>query len=160
MTEANAPPTSCANLAAQLIVEGCLPMIRGDVQGKAPIQPIVLNREERAKLGLTEPNSLTLFYAAGEEGVFFDGGASTFRIWFKGEDCEAATGALHERLMRAFPAAQQLDDVPHPEDQRMRARVYRVELGGGRLATINTSFGKTAGKHKFMAEVKSLMRKS
>lgn len=158
MTDAAAAPASCANLAAQLIVEGCLPMIRGDVKGKAPIQPVVLTKEQRATLGLTEPNSLTLFYPAGEEGVFFDGAASTFRIWFKGEDCEAATPALHTMLMRAFPSAEQLDDVPHPQDQRMRARVYRVELGGGKLATINTSFGRSGGKHTFMAEVKSLQR--
>lgn len=154
----DAPPASCAKLAAQLIVEGCLPIIQGKVEGKAPIPPIVLSREERAKLGLADSSSLTLFYAAGEEGVFFDGAPNTFKIWFKGEDCEQATPALHTMLMRAFPSAEQLDDVPHPEDQRMRARVYRVELGGGKLATIRTSFGRSAGKHSFVAEVKSLLR--
>jgi hypothetical protein len=151
-------PASCARLAAELIVQGCLPMIQGAAKGKAPIQPVVLSREERAKLGLTDDKSLTLFYAAGGEGVFFDGAANTFQVWFKGEDCEEATSALHTALMRAFPSAKQLDDVPHKEDKRMRARVYRVELGGGKLATISTSFGKTAGKHTFHAEVKAFQR--
>lgn len=158
MTETQTPPASCANVAARLIVEGCLPMIEGNVTGKAPIQPVVLSREERAKLGLTGDKSLTLFYAAGGEGVFFDGAANTFKIWFKGEDCEEATSALHNALMRAYPSAKQLDDVPHKEDSRMRARVYRVELGGGKLAAISTAFGKTGGKHTFHAEVKALQR--
>jgi hypothetical protein len=158
VSDAQNVPASCANLAAQLIVEGCLPMIQGTVKGKAPIEPVVLSKEQRQKLGLSQPDSLTLFYPAGQEGVFFDGGANTFRIWFNGEDCEAATDALHGALMRAFPDAKQLDDVAHPTDPRMRARVYRVELAGGRVATINTSFGASAGRHTFMAEVKSLQR--
>jgi hypothetical protein len=159
VSDASNAPASCAALAAQLIVEGCLPIIQGSVKGKAPVEPVVLSKEQRQKLGLNQPDSLTLFYPAGQEGVFFDGGANMFRIWFNGDDCEAATDALHRALMRAFPAAQQLDEVAHQEDPRMRARVYRVELGGGRLATISTSFGSAApGRRKFIAEVKSLRR--
>jgi hypothetical protein len=61
--------------------------------------------------------------------------------------------------MRAFPAAKQLDDVAHKLDPRMRARVYRVELGGGLLATIDTSFAQSGPrKHKFVAVVKSFKR--
>jgi hypothetical protein len=155
----NVPP-SCAGLAAQLIVEGCLPIIQGTVKGKAPIQPVPLTKEERDKLGLKE-QGITVFYPAGGEGVFFDAGKSSFTVWFNGEDCERATATLHDALMRAFPNAKQLDDVAHKQDSRMRARVYRVDLGQGRLAAIETSFGQAApGKHKFMARVIAQVRKT
>jgi|GEM_PF-1292821 len=137
---ANLPP-SCADLAAQLIVEGCLPIIQGAARGNAAIKPVVLTRSERAKLNLKD-DSLTLFYPAGDTGVFFDIKETEFNLWFEGGDCDRATSALHERLTKDFPAARQLDDVPHPRDQRMRARVYRVELGEGKLAAISTSFGR------------------
>ncbi len=152
-------PASCAALAAQLIVEGCLPIIQGSVKGKTPIEPVVLTPEERSKLGLTESKSVTLFYPAGETGVFFDTGQTCFKVWFNGEDCENATTSLHNALMRAFPATQQRDDVAHPEDPRMRARFYSVDLGEGRLAHIATSFGLAApGKHQFVADVSALQR--
>jgi hypothetical protein len=151
-------PTSCAAVAAELVV-GCLPIIQGAPKGKAPVQPMVLTKEEKAKLGIVGGDHLTLFYPAGGDGVFFDGSANTFRIWFSGEDSAEVTNALHNALTRAFPAAQQLDDVAHKIDPRMRARAYRVELGGNKLATIRTSFADLGpGKHRFEAEVKSLQR--
>ena len=158
MTNASTAPSSCADLAAELVVNGCLPIIQGTVKGKAPVEPIVLSKEQREKLGFTGASSLTLFYPAGEEGVFFDGASNTFKIWFRGADCERVTTALHDALMRAFPAAQQLDDVAHKRDPRMRARVYRVDLGEGRLATISTSFWDSGSMNSFVAEIKSFRR--
>lgn len=150
-------PSSCATLASQLIVEGCLAIIQGSVKGEAPVKPLPLIKEEREKLGL-EPGGLTLFYPAGQEGVFFDGHANTFLVWFTGDDCENATSALHNALMKAYPRAKQLDDVAHKTDPRMRARVYRVELGGGRLAAIQTSFSGGRGAYKFSARVVAQQR--
>jgi hypothetical protein len=146
-------------LAAQLVIEGALAMIRGEVKGKAPVEPAVVSPEERAKLGLPRDN-LTLFYPAGESGVFLDMGGNTFTVWFTGEDCEKATSALHERLTRAFPKTRQLDDVPHPKNKHMRARVYRTELGDGRLAAISTSFSRLAsGQEKFTVRVIAQQRR-
>ncbi len=154
----NIPP-SCAALAALLIVEGCLPIIQGSVKGKTPIVPATLGEAERKKLGLTEAG-ITLFYPAGEEGVFFDMAKSSFSVWFAGEDVMDVTRLLHEALMRAFPKAKQLDEVKHKADSRMRARVYRVELGEGRLAAIETSFALAGGRHKFIARVIAQQRPS
>lgn len=151
-------PQSCAALAAQLVVEGALPIIRGDVKGKAPTEPVVLSVQDRAKLGRTGDGA-TLFYASGDSGVFFDAEPTSITVWFDGEDCDKATKSLHDRLMRAFPNAKQLDDVPHPKDKSKRARAYRVELGKGRLAMVKTSFTElSSGKERFTVEVDALQR--
>lgn len=158
VTETPEQLPSCTALAAQLIVEGCLPIIQGTVKGEAPVKPMPLAMSERDKLGL-EPGGLTLFYPAGEEGVFVDARADTFLVWFAGGDCANVTSVLHDALMRAFPAARQLDDVAHKIDSRMRARVYRVDLGGGRLAAIHTSFSDAGpGRYKFAARVVAQQR--
>lgn len=159
MSETPDIPASCAALAAELVVDGCLRIIDGTVRGKTPVAPATLQPAERAKLGLPA-GGVTLFYPAGEEGVFLDLERSEFSVWFTGGDCEAATAALHQKLMHAYPGAKQLDDVGHPLDNRMRARAYRVELGAGRLGAISTAFSMVAGKHRFTARVIAQQRRS
>jgi hypothetical protein len=160
MTDATTLPNSCAALTAQLVVEGCLPIIQGTVSGKAPIEGVVLTAPEREKLNL-KSEGITIFYPAGETGVFFDMRENEFTLWFDGGDCDRATSALHDRLTKTFPTARQLDDVPHPRDQRMRARVYRVELGSGKLAAVKTSFGAgSRGSDKFVVHVVAQQRPS
>lgn len=149
---------SCADLTATLVVEGCLPMIQGAVAGKAPIPGLPVAPEERAKLNL-DPEGLTVFYPAQDEGVFFDMASTRFQLWFTGGDVDRATNALDAALKRAFPQTQQLDDVPHQRDARMRARVYRVQLPQGRLAAISTSFTDLRdGRHKFAVQIQAQVR--
>lgn len=132
-------------------------MIQGLVIGKMPIEAVPLQPEQRQKFGLP-PSGLTLFYPAGEDGVFIDLEQNDFTVWFSGDDCEGVTSALHTALTRVFPKVQQLDEVPHPRDSRMKARVYRVDLGGGRLAAISTEFGQVGAKRKFTARIKAQQR--
>lgn len=132
-------PPSTAGLATELIIEGCLRMIRGDVKGQTPIEPVVLHPDERAKLGLGAGGP-TLFYPAGEDGVYFDIVGHTFNIWFSGKECEKITNLLHTELMRAFPNTKQIDDVEFKENRHMHARVYTIELGNGRVAAVKTAF--------------------
>ncbi len=157
-TEQVAP--SCADLVATLVVEGCLPMIQGAALGKAPIEGLPVTPEERAKLKL-DPQGLTVFYPAQDQGVFFDIMSTSFQLWFTGGDVERATNALDAALKRAYPQTQQLDDVPHQRDARMRARVYRVQLPAGRLAAISTSFADLRdGTHKFAVRIQAQQRPS
>lgn len=135
-------------------------MIRGDVKGKAPVAAAPLTPEQRAKLKL-DPQGITAFYPAQDEGVFFDVAGSALVVWFSGGDTDRATISLDGALKRAFPQTQQLDDVPHPRDSRMRARAYRVELGQGRLAAISTSFADLPdGRHTFTVRVLAQQRPS
>lgn len=135
-------------------------MIRGDVKGKAPLAPVPLTPEERAKLKLAK-GGITVFYPAQDEGVFFDMGGTHFTLWFTGGDVDRASLALDAALKRNFPKATQLDEVKHKRDARMCARVYRVELGQGRLAAISTSFSDLPdGRHKFAVHVQAQQRPS
>jgi|CXWL01.1.fsa_nt_gi hypothetical protein len=160
MSEAEQIAPSCADLTASLVVEGCLPMIQGAALGKAPIEGLPVAPEDRAKLNL-DPGGLTVFYPAQEQGVFFDIMSTSFHLWFTGGDVERATDALDAALKRAYPQTQQLDDVPHRRNPRMRARVYRVQLPAGRLAAISTSFADMKdGSHKFAVRIQAQQRPS
>ena len=158
MSGAQQAAHSCADLTATLVVEGCLPMIQGEVAGKAPIPGLPVTPEERAKLNL-DPAGLTVFYPAQDEGVFFDMMNTSFQLWFAGGDIDRATNALDTALKRAFPKFQQLDDVPHQRDKRLRARVYRVQLQQGRLAAISTSFKDLKdGRRQFRVQIQAQAR--
>lgn len=149
---------SCADLTATLVVEGCMPMIQGEITGKAPISGLPLTPEERTKLHL-DPTGLTVFFPAQDEGVFFDMMSSSFQVWFAGGDVDRATDALDAALKRAFPKLLQLDDVPHQHDRRLRARAYRVQLPQGKLAAISTSFKDlTDGRRQFMVRIQAQVR--
>ena len=159
MTGAQLTP---ARLAAQLVVEGCLPIIAGKVQGKAPVEPVALTQAERGKFGL-EQASITLFYPAGEQGVFFDMAESNFMVWFNGADCDQAASVFDAALKRAYPNACQLEDITHSENARMRARIYQVELDEGRLAQIETGYpapGAGGPSGKFIVRVAALQRRA
>jgi hypothetical protein len=128
-------------------------MIQGTVKGTAPAPPVILTAEEREKLHLKE-GGFTLFYPAGEAGVFFHANGNEFLVWFAGDDCDKVTEALHSKIRSDFPETRQLEEVRHPTEPSMRARAYHIELGGGRIADIETSFAQAkTGQHTFSARV-------
>jgi hypothetical protein len=152
MTNTTEIPASCAEVAARLVVEGCLPIIQDSVKNHAPQGGALLTPQDRQKLGL--PPGVTFFFAAGEEGVFFDLGQSEFHVWFAGDDYQSAGDALHAALLKAFPKSQQLDDVASPANPRLHARVYRVDLGNSRVAAVSTAYSMLpSGQHRFEARV-------
>lgn len=133
-------------------------MIEGTVKGKVPVPPVLLSAEEREKLHLGGAG-FTLFYPAGEEGVFFHTNGDEFLVWFVGDDCNKVTEALHSAIRSDFPQTRQLDEVQHPTERSMRARTYQIELGSDRVAGISTSFSRAgSGQHKFSARVISQRR--
>lgn len=140
-------------LAATLAVDGALAMIAGKVQGKAPVEGVPLQPEERRKLALS-PQGLTVFYAAGEDGVFFDMADDKATIWYNGGDCDQGIGAFENNLKQAYPATKYLGETPNPSDATMRSRGYEVDLGQGRLAVIDATFPASAtSKRQFALRV-------
>jgi hypothetical protein len=156
MTSTSEIPKSCADTAARLVVEGALAIIQDNVNNHAPEGGALVTPEQRQKLGLAP--GLTFYFAAGGEGVFFDLGKSEFRVWFSGDDYQRASDALHGRLLQAFPRAEQLDDVASKTDPRLHARVYRVDLGNGRLAGVSTAYIASPSGMKFEARVVAQQR--
>lgn len=132
-----------SDLATVLVIEGCLAMISGKVQGKAPVAGVPVLPEEREELGLKEPG-ITIFYATGTGGVFLDMGGSTATVWYNGGDCAVALGVFEAALKRAHPNARYLEDVVNPNNKDMRSRGFQVELGDGGVGGIDVAYPASA----------------
>lgn len=140
-------------LVATLVVDGALAMIAGKVKGTAPVEGRALQPGERDRLGL-KPGGLAIFYPAGEEGVFFDMNGSEATIFYNGGDCEQGIATFEAALKVAHPNTRYLGEVPNPNSAMMRSRGYEVDLGQGRLATIDASFpAGPGGQRQFAVRV-------
>ncbi|MGQ0533579.1 MAG: hypothetical protein ACT4OF_12950 [Caulobacteraceae bacterium] len=157
----NKAAASPAELTATLVLEGAVAIVAGTVQGKAPVEPIVVQPDERAKLGLPK-GGVTLFYPAGEDGVFFDMAGSTATVWYYGGDCDKALKVFEAALMRAHPKARQISDEENPLNKEMRSRAYQIELGNSRVAVLDVGYVKPGARPKkpqFAVRVFAQLRK-
>lgn len=148
-----------SQLATKLLVEGCLAHIAGNVQGKMPIEPVILTELERADAGLPQRGH-TLFYPLPPTGVFFDMAGTQATVWFTEADYDRALDTFEAALKRAYPKARQLKESAHPRDAGVRLRSYEVDLGASRLALIDVEFAQRgAAAKRFIARVFPQARK-
>lgn len=148
---------SHSELAAKLIVEGCVAHAAGKVQGKMPMPPIPLSELERADIGLKQGGQ-TLFYPLPPTGVFIDMGGVVASVWFTQADSDRGLGAVEKALKHAFPRAKQLKDGAHPTEKDMRQRLYEIDFGGSRLAALELDY-PARGAEKFVARISAQARK-
>lgn len=150
---------SHSQLATKLIVEGCLAHIAGNVQGKMPIEPIILTELERADAGLPQRGH-TLFYPLAVSGVFFDMAGTQATVWFTDGDYDKAPEVFETAMKRAYPRAKQLKESAHPHDADVRVRSYEVELGASRLALVDMEFAQRgAAVKRFIVRIFPQARK-
>ena len=151
---------SHSELAAKLVVDGCLAMIAGNVQGKMPMEGVPVTQLERGELGLRRGGT-TVFYPLKESGVFLDLHSANASVFFADHDFDRALATLDAALKRAHPRAKQLKDGPHPRKRYFRFRSYEVDLGGGKLALVEVDAPEAAAtKHKFVARIYPMARKN
>jgi hypothetical protein len=149
-----------SELAAKLVVDGCLAMVAGKVQGKMPMEGVAVTELERSGLGL-RPGGKTIFYALSESGVFLDLDHTTASVFFADFDFDRALPAIDSALKRAYPQAKQLKDTPHPRKKDFRYRSYEVDFGSGRLALVELESPEASAKQrKFVARVLPQARKN
>lgn len=149
-----------SELAAKLVVDGCLAMIAGAVQGKLPVQGMTVTDLERVQLGLAQGGK-TLFYPLKESGVFLDLHGANGSVFFADHDFDRGLPALEAALKRAYPNAKKLKDSPHPRKQHYRYRSYEIDFGNGKLALLEVEAPeKAADKHRFQASVAAMARKN
>ena len=145
---------------AATIVEGCITMVAGDMQGALPIEGIPLSDLERADLGLAQ-GGRTAFYPLKQSGVFLDLNRSTCSVFFADHDFDRALPAVEAALKRAYPRAKQVKDGPHPSLKDYRFRAYEIDLGGGKLALVELDVpGANASQRKFVARVDAQARRN
>lgn len=149
-----------AELLATLVVDGALRMIDGTVQGKSPVEPVVLTPEEGAKAGV-ETGELGLFHPIEDDGVFMSMGADKATVWFNGGDCTKALDVLEAALQRAYPAARRLEDTPNARDVSMRSRTYEVPMSGGRIGLLDVAYPQSgASRRQFAVRVFSKIQRA
>ncbi|MBS0385760.1 MAG: hypothetical protein JSS00_10485 [Proteobacteria bacterium] len=151
---------SHSELAAKLVVDGCLAIAAGTVQGRLPIEGMAVTELERAELGLPQGGK-TVFYPLRESGVFLDLSGAGASVFFADHDFDRALPALDSALKRAYPSAKQSKDSPHPRKKNHRFRTYEVDFGNGKLALIEVDAPEAAARRrKFVARVVPMMRKN
>jgi hypothetical protein len=149
-----------SELAAKLVVDGCLAIVAGAVQGKMPMEGVPVTELERDELGLRQGGK-TIFYPLSESGVFLDLNRTTASVFFADFDFDRAMPAIDAALKRAYPQAKQLKDTPHPRKKNFHFRSYEVDLGNGRLALVELDSPETAAKkRKFVARIFPQARKN
>jgi len=148
-----------SQLATKLVVEGSLANIAGNVQGKLPIEPVILTDLERADIKLAQGGT-TLFYPLPPTGVFFDMHGPRASIWFLDADYNKALESLDAAMKKAFPKTRQLKDGSSPTERDVRLRSYEVDFGNGRLALVELEYvsGGAAAK-RFIARITAQARK-
>jgi len=149
-----------SELAAKLVVDGCLAVVAGKVQGKMPMEGVQVTELERNELGLRQGGQ-TIFYPLNESGVFLDLNRTTGSVFFADFDFDRAMPAIETALKRAYPQAKQLKDTPHPRKKNFRFRSYEVDFGNGRLALVELDSPEaTAKNRKFVARIFPQARKN
>ncbi len=129
---------SLSEVAAKVIVDGCLSNIAGTANGEFPPGARFLPEEERLALRLP-PGGRTMFYAVGDSGVYINiQGVSTI-VWFNGDSSTVLTD-VERALKRRYPQAVQRVDEPVPSDEFSRRRSYDVPLGGDRAAIVDLGY--------------------
>lgn len=156
-----------AQLAAQLVVEGCLPMIQDKVQGKLPIEGRLLTESEKRDRGMIDALSVpgqmmshTILYPIAPEGVFLDLDRSQASVWFANTDADKALNLLDAGLKKNYPQVQQAEDMAHPDARGMRVRLYKVQLDPALLASLEVSYPAPGGGAKqFVVRVRAQIKK-
>jgi len=141
---------------AVMLIDGALAHIAGNVQGKMPITPEPIANVDRARVGL-KSGGQTLLYRVGTDGVFADLSGSLATIWFVDADFDHALAAT-ETAMKKYRSKQVKDEAL--EVPKHRRRVYEVDLGNGRLSTVNIEYAERGAQpQRFRVIVAAFARK-
>ena len=134
---------------AVMLIDGALAHIAGNVQGKMPMKPEPVADIDRASVGL-KPGGQTLLYRVEKDGVFIDLTGSHATVWFVDADFDRALAAT-DALMKKYRAKQTKDEAL--EIPKQRRRVYDVDLGGGRLSTVNIEYAERGAQLQRLREI-------
>lgn len=134
-----APELTHAQFLAMLVADGCLPIVKGKLPTKMPVEAVVLDHAHREKLEIP-PGALAVFYPVGETGVFMQMHGSHARIWYTGIDTDGALATFESELHRAHPSAVFVEQGPHPEVPGSNVRVYRLDIDPTHFVEIEATY--------------------
>lgn len=141
---------------AVMLIDGALAHVAGNAQGQMPIKPEPVADIDRARVGLKQGGQ-TLLYRVGPDGVFVDFYGQTATIWFVEADFDRALAGT-DALLKKYRSKQVSDEAL--EVPKHRRRVYEVDFGNGRLATVNVEYAdRGAQPQRFRTIVAAFARK-
>jgi hypothetical protein len=141
---------------AVMLIDGALAHIAGNAQGQMPFKPEPVADFDRARVGLKQGGQ-TLLYRVGNDGVFVDFQGQTATVWFVGGDFDRALASA-EPIVKKYRNKQLSDEAL--EVPKHRRRVYEVDFGSGRLATVNIEYAERgADPQRFRTIVAAFARK-
>lgn len=141
---------------AVMLIDGALAHIAGNVQGKMPMKPEPVADIDRASVGLKQGGQ-TLLYRVAKDGVFIDLTGAVATVWFVDADFDRALAAT-DALLKKYRAKQASDEAL--ELPKQRRRVYEVDFGNGRLATLKIDYAERGAQNqRFRAVVGAFARK-
>ena len=150
---------SHAELAAHVLVQGCIPYVEGRAVANMPVAGVELPPEQRATLISAVGSQLTsegktFFYPVQQTGVFCDFSPGAISVWFEGHDAARAITVFETELQRAYPNTNLMREWPHPVGRDMAVRIYLVPLGNGGRVLVEAAFpGGAQAQPKFAAWV-------
>ena len=146
-----------SQIAAKVVVEGCLAHIAGNVQGVMPIKPIPLTDGDRFDRGL-KVGGQAFMYPIGAGGVGVDLNGATATVWYGDGDFDRGLDALESVMKKAYRVKQLKDEaLPAP---KVRRRSYEVDCGNSRLALVTVDYAeRTADDKRFIVRVIGQVRK-
>jgi hypothetical protein len=141
---------------AVMLIDGALAHIAGNVQGQMPMKPEPIGDIDRASVGLKQGGQ-TLLYRVAQDGVFIDLNGQLATIWFVDADFDRALAAT-DVMLKKYRGKQMSDEAL--EAPKNRRRVYEVDFGNGRLATVSIDYSERgARQQRYRAIVAAFARK-
>jgi hypothetical protein len=141
---------------AVMLIDGALAHIAGNVQGKMPIKPERIEDIDRAMVGLKQGGQ-TLLYRVAQDGVFVDLNGQLATIWYVDADFDRALAAT-DTMLKKYRGKQMSDEAL--EVPKHRRRVYEVDFGNGRLATVKIDYAERgAQSQRYRVIVAAFARK-
>lgn len=152
----NAPRTA-SQLAAALVVDTCVPIVRGDWNKETPVQGVELLPEQRARLGLPA-DGLATVYEIGDAQVFMHFVGPTATVLYTRGDTDKGLSTIDAALKKAHPALKQISDADHPRGGAKKLRVYEGDLTPDRHCTVEIDYPASGGESKIVVRVTAFYR--
>ncbi len=150
-------PRTASQLAAALVVDTCVPIVRGDWNKGTPIQGVELLPDQRARLGFPA-DGLATVYEIGDAQVFMHFLGPTATVLYTRGDTDKGLATVDAALKKAYPALKQKSDADHPRGGKKKLRVYEGDLTPDRHCTVEVDYPAVGGDKKVVVRVTAFYR--
>lgn len=151
-------PRTASQLAAALVVDTCVPIVKGDWNKKASVQGVELLPDQRARLGFPA-DGLATVYEIGDAQVFMHFLGPTATVLYTRGDTDKGVSTIDAALKKAYPTLKQMRDIDHPRGGKKKLRVYEGDLSADRHCTVEVDYPAAGGDPKVVVRITAYQRR-